>query len=267
MPLSDHEPGHQPGQQAAAPSGPVLVVDFGAQYAQLIARRVRECGVYSEIVPSTTPLEDIMQRKPAAVILSGGPASVYADGAMPAPAGLFEAGLPILGICYGFQLLVRDLGGTVARTGAGEYGATTLERTAVQEADVAAGAGDDDGLLAGLPASSRGWMSHGDNATAPPAGLVVAGRTAATPVAAAEDRGRCLFGVQFHPEVGHTEHGQAILRQFLAAAGCSFDWTTANIIEEQVEQVRATVGDGRAICGLSGGVDSAVAAGPLHRAT
>jgi GMP synthase (glutamine-hydrolysing) len=266
MPLSDHEPGHQPGQQAATPSGPVLVVDFGAQYAQLIARRVRECGVYSEIVPSTTPLEDIMQRKPAAVILSGGPASVYADGAMPAPAGLFEAGLPILGICYGFQLMVRDLGGTVARTGAGEYGATTLERTAVQEADVAAGAGDDDGLLAGLPASSRVWMSHGDTATAPPAGFVVTASTAATPVAAAEDRGRCLFGVQFHPEVGHTEHGQAILRQFLAAAGCSFDWTTANIIEEQVEQVRATVGDGRAICGLSGGVDSAVAAALVQRA-
>jgi GMP synthase (glutamine-hydrolysing) len=278
MPPSDRQPGHP----AATPSGPVLVIDFGAQYAQLIARRVRECGVYSEIVPSTIPLEDIMQRKPAAVILSGGPASVYADGAMPAPAGLFEAGLPVLGICYGFQLMVRDLGGTVARTGTGEYGATTLERAAVQGpaagagagagasadsgADAEAGAGDDGALLASLPARSRVWMSHGDTATAAPAGFAVTASTAATPVAAAEDRERCLFGVQFHPEVGHTEHGQAILRQFLAAAGCSFDWTTANIIDEQVDQVRATVGGGRAICGLSGGVDSAVAAALVQRA-
>jgi GMP synthase (glutamine-hydrolysing) len=234
------------------------VVDFGAQYAQLIARRVRECHVYCEIVPSTMPLAEIMQRGPAAVILSGGPASVHVPGAPPAPAGLFEAGIPILGICYGFQLMVRDLGGTVARTGAGEYGATTLDRAAPD--------GPAPGLLAGLPAQQRVWMSHGDTATVAPPEFAVTASTAGTPVAAAEDPARHLYGVQFHPEVAHTEHGQALLRAFLAAAGCRFDWTTANIITEQVERITEQVGSGHAICGLSGGVDSAVAAALVARA-
>ncbi len=243
--------------------GPVLVMDFGAQYAQLIARRVRECQVYSEIIPATTPLADILERKPAAVILSGGPASVYAPGAMPAPAGLFDSGIPVLDICYGFQLMVADLGGVVARTGSGEYGAATM-RLAVGAAE--AGTGSDAGLMAGLPERQQVWMSHGDTCTVAPTGFTVTASTPGTPVAAAEHIGRRLYGMQFHPEVAHTEHGMAMLRQFLAAAGCRFDWTTANIIDEQVEQIRAEIGTGRAICGLSGGVDSAVAAALVQRA-
>jgi GMP synthase (glutamine-hydrolysing) len=240
---------------AGQASGPVLVVDFGAQYAQLIARRVRECQVYSEIIPATTSLAEILARRPAAIILSGGPASVYASGAMPAPAGLFEAGIPILGICYGFQLMVADLGGEVAKTGAGEYGAATLE--------LADAAGQ---LTSGLPASQQVWMSHGDTCMIAPAGFTVTASTPGTPVAVAENAERQLYGMQFHPEVGHSEFGQVMLKRFLAAAGCRFDWTTANIIDEQVEQIRATVGTGRAICGLSGGVDSAVAAALVQRA-
>ena len=215
---------HPPRADEHQAVGPVLVVDFGAQYAQLIARRVRECQVYSEIIPATTSLAEIMERRPAAIILSGGPASVYAPGAIPAPAGLFEAGIPILGICYGFQLMVADLGGEVARTGAGEYGAATLELAA------AAGA-----LMSELPASQQVWMSHGDTCTVAPAGFTVTGSTPGTPVAVAECAERQLFGMQFHPEVGHTEHGQVMLKRFLTAAGCRFDWTTANTIDEQLE--------------------------------
>jgi GMP synthase (glutamine-hydrolysing) len=233
----------------------VLVVDFGAQYAQLIARRVRECHVYSEIVPSTTPVAEMMARRPKAIILSGGPSSVYADGAPPAPAGLFDAGVPVLGICYGFQLMVSGLGGTVERTGAAEYGATTLE--AVLAASP---------LLAGTPVQQRVWMSHGDTATAAPPGFTVTARTQATPVAAIENARRRLFGVQFHPEVLHTEHGQRILARFLELAGCRPSWTMLNIVEEQVAAIREQVGGGRAICGLSGGVDSAVAAALVQRA-
>jgi len=233
----------------------VLVVDFGAQYAQLIARRVRECHVYSEIVPSTMPVAEMMAKRPKAIILSGGPSSVYADGAPPAPAGLFDAGVPVLGICYGFQLMVSGLGGTVERTGAAEYGATTLE--AVFAASP---------LLVGTPKRQRVWMSHGDTATAAPPGFTVTARTQATPVAAIENARRQLFGVQFHPEVLHTEHGQRILARFLELAGCRPSWTMLNIVEEQVAAIRAQVGDGRAICGLSGGVDSAVAAALVQRA-
>jgi GMP synthase (glutamine-hydrolysing) len=259
-------------------TGPVLVMDFGAQYAQLIARRVRECQVYSEIIPATMPIADILERKPAAVILSGGPASVYAPGALPAPAGLFESGVPVFGICYGFQLMVRDLGGEVAKTGSGEYGAATLRLTgAAAAADgrevgglpsggLPSGGLPSGGLLSGLPDHQQVWMSHGDTCTVAPAGFTVTASTAGTPVAAAEDPGRRLYGVQFHPEVAHTDHGMAMLRRFLAAAGCRTDWTTASIIDEQVEHIRATVGDGRAICGLSGGVDSAVAAALVQRA-
>jgi GMP synthase (glutamine-hydrolysing) len=232
----------------------VLVVDFGAQYAQLIARRVRECHVYSEIVPSTMPVGEMLAKRPKAIILSGGPSSVYADGAPPAPAGLFEAGVPVLGICYGFQLMVAGLGGTVAHTGAREYGATTLVATAGGP------------LLAGTPKTRRVWMSHGDTATAAPPGFTVTAKTEATPVAAVENPGLGLFGVQFHPEVLHTEHGARILGRFLELAGCRPSWTMLNIVEEQVTAIREQVGDGRAICGLSGGVDSAVAAALVQRA-
>ena len=243
-------------------TGPVLVVDFGAQYAQLIARRVRECRVYSEIVPSTAATDEILQRDPAAIILSGGPASVYAPGAPPAPAGLLAAGVPVLGICYGFQLMVRDLGGEVARTGTGEYGAAALALAAG-----AGGTGPVGGvLLGGLPESQQVWMSHGDTCTRAPDGFTVTASTPGTPVAAAENPSLGLFGMQFHPEVLHTEHGMAMLGRFLAAAGCRFDWTMSNVVEEQTELIRATVGAGHAICGLSGGVDSAVAAALVQRA-
>ena len=231
----------------------VLVVDFGAQYAQLIARRVRECHVYSEIVPSTMPADEMLARKPKAVILSGGPASVYAEGAPPAPDGLLEAGVPVLGICYGFQLMVAGLGGTVERTGAAEYGATSM--------DISGGK-----LLSGTPARQRVWMSHGDTATQAPPGFAVTARTEATPVAAIENPRRRLFGVQFHPEVMHTEHGQRVLARFLELAGCRPSWTMLNIVEEQITAIREQVGDGHAICGLSGGVDSAVAAALVQRA-
>jgi GMP synthase (glutamine-hydrolysing) len=231
----------------------VLVVDFGAQYAQLIARRVRECHVYSEIVPSSMPVEQMLARAPKAIILSGGPSSVYAEGAPPAPAGLLAAGVPVLGICYGFQLMVDELGGTVARTGTAEYGATTLDNLGGR-------------LLAGTPGQQRVWLSHGDTCTAPPPGFTVTARTPATPVAAVENTRSRLFGVQFHPEVLHTEHGTRVLARFLELAGCRPSWTMLNIVEEQVEAIREQVGDGRAICGLSGGVDSAVAAALVQRA-
>jgi GMP synthase (glutamine-hydrolysing) len=232
----------------------VLVVDFGAQYAQLIARRVRECHVYSEIVPSTMDVGEMLARRPKAIILSGGPSSVYADGAPPAPDGLFDAGVPVLGICYGFQLMVAGLGGTVERTGAAEYGATALETS---------GRG---ALLKGTPKRQRVWMSHGDTATAAPPGFTVTATTDATPVAAVENVPQRMFGVQFHPEVLHTEYGARILARFLELAGCRPSWTMLNIVEEQVTAIREQVGGGRAICGLSGGVDSAVAAALVQRA-
>jgi GMP synthase (glutamine-hydrolysing) len=238
----------------------VLVVDFGAQYAQLIARRVRECHVYSEIVPHTMPTAEMLARRPKAIILSGGPASVYAPGAPPPPDGLFEAGVPVLGICYGFQLMISNLGGTVRRTGGGEYGATALD---VPAAGALPAGGT---LLGGLPARQQVWMSHGDTCAAPPPGFTVTATTAATPVAAAEHEARRLYGVQFHPEVLHTAHGLEILRRFLTAAGCRPTWTMRGVIEEQTERIAAQVGDGRAICGLSGGVDSAVAAALVQRA-
>jgi GMP synthase (glutamine-hydrolysing) len=259
----------------AGSSDTVLVVDFGAQYAQLIARRVRECHVYSEIVPSTMPVAEILARKPAAVILSGGPASVYAEGAPPAPDGLLAAGVPVLGICYGFQLMVSGLGGSVAHTGAGEYGATTLEllppaRAAIGGANggpVAGQAAVAGGvLLSGLPACQQVWMSHGDTCTVAPPGFTVTARTAATPVAAVEAPAQRLYGVQFHPEVLHTEHGMEVLRRFLAAAGCRPDWTMRSVIDEQTALIAEQVGGARAICGLSGGVDSAVAAALVQRA-
>ncbi|WP_433499672.1 glutamine-hydrolyzing GMP synthase [Sphaerimonospora sp. CA-214678] len=232
----------------------VLVVDFGAQYAQLIARRVRECHVYSEIVPSTMPVAEMLAREPKAIILSGGPSSVYAEGAPAVPAGLFETGVPTLGICYGYQAMALELGGEVARTGAAEYGGTSL--SVLREG----------ALFAGLPATQSVWMSHGDTVVEAPAGFVVTASTEATPVAAMEDPARGLYGVQFHPEVLHSEHGQAVLRHFLEAAGCRPSWTMLNIVEDAIEAVRTQIGDGRAICALSGGVDSAVAGALVQRA-
>jgi GMP synthase (glutamine-hydrolysing) len=250
---------HAPEGDGTDTPDTVLVVDFGAQYAQLIARRVRECQVYSEIVPASMPVAQMLALRPKAIILSGGPASVYAPGAPPAPDGMFQAGVPILGICYGFQLMVSGLGGTVQRTSGGEYGATALE--------VLPGPGGAaSALLSGLPAEQQVWMSHGDTCAVPPPGFTVTARTAGTPVAAAEDPARGLFGVQFHPEVLHTAHGMEMLRQFLAAAGCRPNWTMRGVIEEQIERIAAQVGDGYAICGLSGGVDSAVAAALVQRA-
>jgi GMP synthase (glutamine-hydrolysing) len=240
----------------------VLVVDFGAQYAQLIARRVRECHVYSEIVPSTMPVSEMLAKQPKAIILSGGPASVYTPGAPAAPAGLFEAGVPVLGICYGHQVLVRELGGTVERTGAAEYGGTLL-----QVADGGPSGGSDGGrLLAGLGSQLNVWMSHGDTSTVAPPGFTVTARTAGTPAAAVEAPDRGFYGVQFHPEVMHTEYGTKMLRRFLDAAGCRPTWTMLNIVEEEIERTREQVGGGRAIAGLSGGVDSAVAAALVQRA-
>ncbi|MGH8870109.1 MAG: glutamine-hydrolyzing GMP synthase [Actinomycetes bacterium] len=234
----------------------VLVVDFGAQYAQLIARRVREARVYSEIVPSTMPVADMLAKGPAAIVLSGGPSSVYAEGAPGLDRTLVEAGVPVFGICYGFQAMAQALGGTVAQTGAREYGGTPLEVMAA-----------DSTLFHGLPPQQSVWMSHGDSVTAAPSGFTVTACTADTPVAAFEHVGRRLAGVQFHPEVMHTEHGQAVLEHFLyEVAGCRPSWTTAGIVDEQVEAIRAQVGGKRVICGLSGGVDSAVAAALVHRA-
>ena len=234
----------------------VLVVDYGAQYAQLIARRVREARVYSEIVPHTMPVTEMLARRPAAIILSGGPASVYAEGAPSVDPAMFEAGVPALGICYGFQAMALALGGAVARTGRAEFGGTPLEVV-----------GADPTLFHGLPRQQSVWMSHNDAVSEPPPGFAVVARTTDTPVAAFEDVDRRLAGVQFHPEVLHSEHGQAVLEHFLyEIAGISPTWTMSNVIDEQVEAVRAQVGDRRVICGLSGGVDSAVAAALVQKA-
>jgi GMP synthase (glutamine-hydrolysing) len=233
----------------------VLVVDFGAQYAQLIARRVRECHVYSEIVPHTMPVEEMLARRPKAVILSGGPKSVYAPGAPAVPVGLFETGVPTLGICYGHQAMASALGGRVERTEIAEYGGTGLR---VVHPGV---------LFADLPAAQQVWMSHGDTVTAAPPGFTVTAATAATPVAGFEAPERGLYGVQFHPEVAHTARGLDVLKRFLYdAAGCRPTWTMVGIVEEALAAVRAQVGDRQVICGLSGGVDSAVAAALVHKA-
>lgn len=233
---------------------PVLVVDFGAQYAQLIARRVREANVYSEVVPHTATVEEIVARRPAAVILSGGPSSVYDDGAPQLDARLFDHDIPVFGICYGFQAMAGALGGTVTHTGTREYGRTQLSV--------------DGGLLhEGLPELQPVWMSHGDAVTDAPEGFEVTATSAGAPVAAFENRAKRLAGVQYHPEVLHSPHGQHVLSRFLREiAGIAPTWTAANIAEDLIERVREQVGDGQAICGLSGGVDSAVAAALVQRA-
>src|SRR5829696_690607 len=233
----------------------VLVVDFGAQYAQLIARRVREARVYSEIVPHTMPVAEMLERRPSAIILSGGPSSVYTDGAPGIDTGVFTAGVPVFGMCYGFQLMARGLGGAVSPTGAREYGRTPVR---VDRPGV---------LLADISADHSVWMSHGDSVVAAPPGFEVLASTRVTPVAAFEDTDRRLAGVQWHPEVLHTEHGQQVLEHFLLdIAGCHPTWTMVNIVDDQVDRIRAQIGEGRAICALSGGVDYAVAAAIVQRA-
>ncbi|GAV96392.1 GMP synthase [Corynebacterium glutamicum] len=234
---------------------PVLVVDFGAQYAQLIARRVREAGIYSEVIPHTATADDVRAKNAAALVLSGGPSSVYAEGAPSLDAEILDLGLPVFGICYGFQAMTHALGGTVANTGKREYGRTDI--------NVAGGV-----LHEGLEACHKVWMSHGDAVSEAPEGFVVTASSEGAPVAAFENKERKMAGVQYHPEVLHSPHGQAVLTRFLTEiAGLEQNWTAANIAEELIEKVREQIGeDGRAICGLSGGVDSAVAGALVQRA-
>lgn len=235
----------------------VLVVDFGAQYAQLIARRVREAHVYSEIVPHDVCAADLLARRPKAIILSGGPASVHVDGAPQLDPGVYESGVPVFGICYGAQLIAQQLGGVVSRTGKGEYGRTAL--------DAAAGSGSL--LFAKVPPAFDVWMSHFDSITGVPEGFRATASTQEVPVAALEDPARGIYGVQFHPEVMHTVGGQEILKAFLyEVAGCRPTWTMTSVIDTSVEAIRAQVGSEKVICGLSGGVDSAVAAALVHKA-
>lgn len=235
---------------------PVLVVDFGAQYAQLIARRVREAGVYSEIVSHHTSASDIAAKNPVAIILSGGPASVYEKDSPSLQPGILELGIPVLGICYGFQVMAQELGGVVGKTGLREYGATiaTVDPSLTP-------------LFAGQPVSQTTWMSHGDQVQSPPPGFSVLASTDATSVAAFGSESSKMFGVQWHPEVKHSEHGQGVLENFLhGIVGLGREWTSGNVIAEQVSAVSSQVGKDLVICGLSGGVDSAVAAAVVHRA-
>ena len=233
----------------------VLVVDFGAQYAQLIARRVREASVYSEIVHHTITAAEVREKNPAAIILSGGPASVYEDASPQLDAEILELGIPVLGICYGFQTLANALGGRVDKTGKREYGATELNVKSGGE------------ILAGQPEQQICWMSHGDQVMEAPAGFEVLASTETTPVAAFANSEKKIYGVQWHPEVKHSQFGQNVLENFLHnAAGIPATWNSGNVITEQVEKIRAQVGSDRVICGLSGGVDSAVAAALVHKA-
>jgi GMP synthase (glutamine-hydrolysing) len=240
---------------ASVPGRPVLVVDLGAQYAQLIARRIRECHVYSEIVAHDMPASELASRRPAGIVLSGGPASVYEAGAPALDPGVFELGVPVFGICYGHQLMAQTLGGEVEATGRREYGRTLLH---VTEPGV---------LLEDLAADEQVWMSHGDAVTRAPDGFRVTSRTDAIPIASMEDPERSLYAVQFHPEVAHTPKGVAVMKRFLYD-GCGLlpDWTPANVIERAVATIRAQVGRAEVLCALSGGVDSAVAALLVHKA-
>ena len=233
----------------------ILVVDFGSQYTQLIARRLRELSVYSEIVLPTFTAEDVARRNPAGIIFSGGPTSVSEPGAPRTDPGIFELGVPTLGICYGMQLMTDALGGRVEPAESREYGHATVALS------------PDAVLFRGLPASLRVWASHGDRVTLPPPGFETVATSANAPVAAIEDPSRRLYGLLFHPEVAHTDRGVEILRNFaFDVCGCRGDWTMASFVEESVARIRDTVGDRRVVCGLSGGVDSSVAAMLLHRA-
>ncbi|MET0325925.1 MAG: glutamine-hydrolyzing GMP synthase, partial [Ilumatobacteraceae bacterium] len=234
----------------------VLVVDFGAQYAQLIARRVRELAVYSEIVPNRITAAEVAERRPTALILSGGPKSVHVDGAPSLDPEIYELGIPILGICYGAQLIAQQLGGTVGRGMRGEYGRAKLHRT-----------GPSVLLPDDAPDVHDVWMSHFDAITEAPEGFTETAATDDAPVAVLEDDDRRIYGVQFHPEVVHSPYGMAVLRRFLhERAACPPTWTMSSVIDEQVARIRAEVGDGRVLCALSGGVDSSVAAALVHRA-
>ena len=236
-------------------NGPVLVVDFGAQYAQLIARRVREAGVYSELVPHSMPVDEILAKDPKAIILSGGPASVFEPGAPTIDTKIFESGVPVLGICYGFQVMAYELGGKVDKAALGEYGKTS------------ATIDDAAGILADSPAEQTTWMSHGVAVEQAPAGFEVLAHTEGAPVAAMADESRKLYGVQWHPEVKHSPLGQKLIENFLhRCAALPNDWDASSIIEDQVKKIREQVGDAEVICGLSGGVDSAVAAALVHKA-
>jgi GMP synthase (glutamine-hydrolysing) len=240
---------------ASSPTQTVLVLDFGAQYSQLIARRIRECHVYCELLPYTTPLDEILARRPRGIVLSGGPESVYAPGAPVIDPALYDQGVPMLGICYGMQLMARQLGGAVAPGAQREFGKTELR---VQRPGT---------LFAGLNDHLVCWMSHGDRVDAAPPGFEVLGRTENAPVAAMADPARHLAGVQFHPEVTHTPWGVELLRNFVQReCGCEPTWTMSAFAERAVKEMRETVGSGRVVCGLSGGVDSAVAAALIHRA-
>ncbi len=242
---------------AASDFDTVFVVDFGAQYAQLIARRVREAHVYSEIVPHSISAAELLARRPRAIILSGGPASVHVDGAPRLDPEIYQTGVPVLGICYGAQLVAQQLGGVVARTGKGEYGRTPLDATI--------GAGSL--LFAKVPPTFDVWMSHFDSVTEVPVGFRATAVSPEIPVAALEDAERRIYGVQFHPEVAHTAGGQDILKSFLyEVAGCRPTWTMTSVIDSSVELIRSQVGEEKVICGLSGGVDSAVAAALVHKA-
>jgi GMP synthase (glutamine-hydrolysing) len=233
----------------------VVVLDYGGQYSQLIARRVRECGVFSELVPHHVALERVTARKPRGIILSGGPASVYAPDAPPLQRQLLELGVPVLGICYGMQLLVHELGGRVEQADVGEFGRSDLHVI------------EPGRLLADLPREQTCWMSHRDTVFEPPPGFTALASSSASPVAAVESVQRGIYGIQFHPEVVHTPYGQEILTRFLTdICGCEATWSAASIVEDQIARIRRQVGDGRVICGLSGGVDSSVAALLVHRA-
>jgi GMP synthase (glutamine-hydrolysing) len=243
--------------RAAAPAATdaVVVLDYGGQYSQLIARRVRECGVFSEVIPHHVPLSEIAARRPCGIILSGGPASVYAPGAPRLEKGLLELGAPVLGICYGMQLLVHELGGRVEQADVGEFGRSDLT---VEEHGT---------LLRDTPREQTCWMSHRDTVFEPPPGFTALARTSTSPVAAVESVERGIYGIQFHPEVVHTPYGQQILERFLTeVCDCAPTWSAASIVEEQIVRIRKQVGEGRVICGLSGGVDSSVAALLVHRA-
>ena len=242
-------------QTSSSAVGPVLVVDFGAQYAQLIARRVREAGVYSELVPHSMPVDEILAKDPKAIILSGGPASVFEPGAPTIDTKVFESGVPVLGICYGFQVMAYELGGKVDKAALGEYGKTS------------ATIDDAAGILADSPAEQTTWMSHGVAVEQAPAGFEVLAHTEGAPVAAMADESRKLYGVQWHPEVKHSPLGQKLIENFLhRCAALPNDWDASSIIEDQAKKIREQVGDAEVICGLSGGVDSAVAAALVHKA-
>ena len=259
-PFADHDdPDHvvvEGGEPVNLADRPVLVVDFGAQYAQLIARRVREASCFSEVVPHSMPVAQMLAKDPAAVILSGGPSSVYEEGAPSLDPALLEAGVPVFGMCYGFQAMARALGGTVEKTGLSEFGATPasiLDTTST--------------LFNGQPTDQSVWMSHGDSVSAAPAGTKVTATTSGAPVAGFEDDDRKLYGVQWHPEVLHSTFGQQVLENFLIrGAGLAGEWTAANVVDDLVASVRAQVGEARVICGLSGGVDSSVAAALVQKA-